>query len=81
MKNKRHSYQVYKQDLKDPIAVTLTTKKMFTIVDSSHKLVHHRDGHLLIFTKARDAKSWLFRNIKEDKGWRILKTEVIIMKP
>ena len=55
-------------------------RKMFVIVDNNHKLVVHKDGHLLIFYRARDAKNWLFDNIKEDKRWRIVKLEVDITK-
>ncbi len=55
-------------------------RKMFVIVDSNHKLVVHRDGYLLIFYRSKDAKNWLYDNIKESKGWRVIKMEVDITK-
>ncbi len=77
--SRRHSYQIY-QTTKEPVRKTLINKKMFVVVDNDHKLVSHKDGHLLIFHRARDAKSWIFNNMKGDKGWRILKLEVDITK-
>lgn len=61
--------------------VQVIFRKMFIIVDNKHKPIVHKDGHLLIFYRARDAVSWLFNNgIDGDKGWRVLKMEVDITK-
>jgi hypothetical protein len=56
-------------------------RKMFIIVDNKHKPIVHRDGHLLIFYRAKDATSWLFNNPDKAKiGWRVVKMEVDITK-
>lgn len=55
-------------------------RKMFVIVDNTHKPVVHKDGYLLVFYRSKDAKNWLYDNIKEGKGWRIIKMEVDITK-
>lgn len=80
MKNKRHSYMIYNK-LKEPGIITLLEKKMFVIVDHNHKPVYHRDGHLLIFSRARDGRSWLFNNKTQgSKEWRLLKLPISITK-
>jgi len=80
MKDKRHSYMIYNK-LKEPVVVTLLQKKMFVIVDHNHKPIYHRDGHLLIFSRARDGRSWLFNNKTQgSKEWRLLKLAINITK-
>jgi hypothetical protein len=68
MKNTRHSYQVYKPTTQS--SDTVMNRKMFIILDLKKKPMVHRDGHLMIFYKSKDAKSFIFKN-KADAIWRI----------
>lgn len=65
----------------DVVIVTLTDKVMFAIVNSKHKLVTHKDGYLLLFHKAKDAKLWIDTpGNRANREWRIIKIKTQITK-
>ncbi len=68
MKNKRNSYQKYKSP--EAKSDTVIYRKMFIILDLKKKPLVHKDGHLLIFYRSRDAKSFVFNNKAQDL-WRV----------
>lgn len=66
--NRRHSYQIYNH-LEDPFPKTVINRKMFIIVDNKHKPVTHKDGHLLIFFRGKDARKYIQKN-KANETWK-----------
>lgn len=78
---KRYNQQVYQTGRykKEPEPRILTEREQWAIVDRKHKLVFHRDGHNLLFSRKKDADAWMIKHrldIPED--WRILKVETSI---
>lgn len=57
-----HKYDSIVKKLPDPIPKTIMNRKMFGILGINKRLMTHREGHLLLFYKSRDAKHWLFQN-------------------
>jgi len=65
------------QETKETFPVQLITKKMFAICDNKGKILTHKDGHLLIFHRARDAKYWLY-DMFMDTEWKIRKVQLAV---
>jgi len=62
--------QVYPSGKYDPKPRVVTSKKMYALVDHNHKLVYHRDGHILLFSRRKDANEWLVEKETPMK-WRV----------
>lgn len=73
MMEKRHSRQIYNSpgDGKQ----TVINRKMFIILDLRGKPLVHKDGHLLVFYRSKDARSFVFKNKGHDI-WRIKRVEL-----
>jgi hypothetical protein len=76
MKNRKNSYQKYDSP-GDGTRRTLINRKMFIILDLKGKPLVHRDGHLMIFYRSKEAKSFVFNN-KGQVAWRIKRVELDI---
>ena len=58
---------------------TILNRRLFTIVNNKHRLVTHKDGHLLLFHRKKDAQRWLLNNDINDT-WRVEKLEILVTK-
>ena len=69
--------RVYLSGNYEPEPRVVTSKKMYCLVDRKHKLVYHKDGHILLFSRRKDADEWL---IDQDtpKDWRVMIYDVHI---
>lgn len=47
---------------KEPLVKTVFSRKMVAILNKNKKMMTHKDGHLMLFYKIRDATLWLNRN-------------------
>lgn len=65
----RNSYQKYK-DSKPTLTGTVINRRMFIILDLKHKPLVHRDGHLMIFYRSREANNFIYKN-KANEIWRV----------
>jgi len=57
---------------------TLTDRRAYAITDNKHKLVFHKDGHLLLFFTRRKASDYLKYNKCPD-SWRPLRIKLNII--
>lgn len=76
MNNRKNSYQKYDSP-GDGTRRTIINRKMFIILDLKGKPLVHRDGHLMVFYRGREARSFLFKNKAQDI-WRIKRVELDI---
>lgn len=76
MKNKRHSYQIYK-DTRDCLTRKLINKAMYVILNHNKKPLIHKDGYLLVFYKMRWAADYIVEN-GADEDWKIKKVQLDI---
>lgn len=69
---------------KKPLVETITSKKFWVMLNNKGRLVYHKDGHILIFSRKRDADSYLMDminwNTAEDVNVKLEKLDVIITK-
>lgn len=63
---------------KDPEIQTILDKKLYMVVNRHHRPIYHKDGHLMLFSRKKDAERWLEKNQTED--WRIEKLNIYIFK-
>lgn len=57
---------------------TLTDRRAYAITDNKHKLVFHKDGHLLLFYTRRKANDYLKYN-KCPEDWRPSRIKLSIL--
>lgn len=68
MKHRRHSHQIYNSPPRESTK-TLTSRKMFVLVDQRGNMMTHKEGNLLIFYRSKDARRFIERNELTDK-WK-----------
>jgi hypothetical protein len=79
---KKYYPQIYNQTgkfLKEPETETIMDKQLHAVVDRSHRLVHHKDGHTLLFTRKKDGISWLMNQKDIPDDWRLMRVDACIM--
>jgi hypothetical protein len=62
-------------------------KNLWVIVNNKHRPIYHKDGHLLIFPRKKDAESWLDTALEKVNNtgdsiwtWRIIKLSILISR-
>ena len=71
MINQSRDTRIYSEKNKKPELDQILDRRMYVIVNRLSKPMCHRDGHLLIFYKKKEAMRWLEENKNEDEKWRV----------
>ena len=77
--NNYRDRRIHPSKNKEPKPTQILNRRMFAIVNRRHRPVYHKDGHLLIFSRKRDAMTWLETN-HVNLEWRTVPLEISIIK-